>query len=57
MNRLRVEDAMRLLLEPPERSMYDVMPDSGFRTKSSFNKEFRTIAGMEPSDYRESLRQ
>jgi transcriptional regulator GlxA family with amidase domain len=55
MNRLRVEEAMRLLREQPERSMYDVMLDSGFRTKSSFNREFRAVAGMAPSDYRDGL--
>lgn len=53
MNRLRVNFAVRLLVEQPQRSIMTVMFDSGFQTKSSFNKEFKTIIGMSPSEYRE----
>lgn len=51
-NRLRVEEAKRLLRDRPGLSIIAVMFNSGFRTKSSFNKEFRALAGVSPTDYR-----
>lgn len=56
MNRLRVEEAQRLLKIEPACSMTDVMFNAGFRTKSSFNREFRAIAGISPSEFRDSHR-
>lgn len=53
MNRLRVEDAKRLLRENEGMSITEVMFESGFRTKSSFNREFRALAGETPSAFRE----
>jgi len=55
MNRWRVEEAVRLLQAHPKTTITEVMFDSGFRTKSSFNREFRTIQGMSPTEYRNSL--
>lgn len=54
MNRLRVSEAKRLLSEPTNISITEVMFDSGFRTKSNFNKEFLAIEGVSPSEFRES---
>lgn len=53
MNRLRVNYAARLLVEQPQRSIMAVMFDSGFQTKSSFNKEFKVLTSLSPSEYRE----
>jgi len=55
MNRWRVEEAVSLLQAHPETTITEIMFDSGFRTKSSFNREFRMIQGMSPSEYRSSL--
>jgi len=52
MNRLRVREAKRLLIDPAGKSIIDVMLEAGFRTKSNFNKEFLAIEGMSPSDFR-----
>ncbi|MBX2849832.1 MAG: helix-turn-helix domain-containing protein [Acidiferrobacterales bacterium] len=52
MNRLRVREAKRLLIDTTEKSIVDVMLEAGFRTKSNFNKEFLAIEGMSPSDFR-----
>jgi AraC-like DNA-binding protein len=55
MNRLRVEEAKRLLRDRPDLSIYAVMLDAGFRTKSSFNREFRMLVGTSPSEYRQRI--
>ncbi|GAA68907.1 helix-turn-helix domain-containing protein [Pseudoalteromonas sp. BSi20429] len=52
-NRLRVNFARRLLVEQPQLSIMAVMFDSGFQTKSSFNKEFKALTSLSPSEYRE----
>jgi AraC-like DNA-binding protein len=54
MNRLRIKVAEKLLVEQQELSIISVMYESGFRTKSSFNKEFKALNGISPSDYRRS---
>lgn len=54
MNRLRIRFAENLLLERSELSVTTVMYESGFQTKSSFNKEFKALNGLSPSDYRQS---
>ena len=51
-NQLRVQDACRLL-EETEQSVTAVMFESGFQTKSNFNREFRRITGMSPLAWRE----
>jgi len=55
MNRRRIEEAKRLLQSHPTTTITDVMFDAGFRTKSSFNREFRIIEGMSPTEYRNSI--
>ncbi|XUY26943.1 helix-turn-helix domain-containing protein [Agrobacterium sp. rho-8.1] len=51
-NQLRVADACRLL-EETEQSVTAIMLESGFQTKSNFNREFRRITGMSPLAWRE----
>ena len=53
MNRLRVSYAEKLLIEQPQISIMEVMYNSGFQTKSSFNKEFKVLTNLSPSEYRE----
>ncbi|MBN7807543.1 helix-turn-helix transcriptional regulator [Agrobacterium rosae] len=51
-NQLRVKDACRLL-EETHQSVTSIMFESGFQTKSNFNREFRRITGMNPLAWRE----
>ncbi len=53
MNRLRIRFAQRLLIEQPGLSITQVMYESGFQTKSSFNKEFKAINEVSPSEFRQ----
>lgn len=50
-NGFRVRLAVELL-ETTELSITDIMLETGFFSKSSFNSEFRRITGTTPSDYR-----
>jgi len=50
-NDYRIAQAKRLLAET-ERSVTEVMLESGFRTKSNFNREFLRVTGMSPSAWR-----
>ncbi|WP_299865689.1 AraC family transcriptional regulator [uncultured Roseobacter sp.] len=52
-NALRVQHAAHLL-EYSNLPVTDVMLESGFISKSSFNTEFRRITGRTPSDHRKS---
>lgn len=55
MNVQRVKKAKKLL-ETSDVNITQLMFDSGFRTKSNFNKEFRALEGVSPSDYRATLK-
>lgn len=50
-NALRISEACRLLRES-RKPVTEIMFDAGFQTKSNFNREFRRITGMSPSDWR-----
>ncbi|MQT14145.1 helix-turn-helix domain-containing protein [Segnochrobactrum spirostomi] len=50
-NEYRVAEARRRLVETRE-SVTTVMLESGFGTKSNFNREFLRVTGMTPSAYR-----
>jgi AraC-like DNA-binding protein len=54
-NEYRVAEAKRRLAET-EEPITTVMLESGFQTKSNFNREFLRVTGMRPSDYRRSSR-
>ncbi|MFI3309208.1 helix-turn-helix domain-containing protein [Ewingella allii] len=51
LNSYRVEEACRLLRET-ELTVTSIIFESGFRTKSNFNREFLRQTGMNPGDYR-----
>lgn len=57
LNRRRIERAKAYIQAHPQAAMIDVMYEAGFRSKSSFNKEFKALEGMSPSDYRDTLSQ
>ncbi|TMV88347.1 helix-turn-helix transcriptional regulator [Thioclava sp. BHET1] len=52
-NGYRAREAMRLLRES-DLSVTRIMLESGFQTKSNFNRAFKAIAGQTPSAYRSS---
>ena len=51
LNQLKVEFACKLLMDP-DLSILEVCLDSGFNNLSHFNKQFRKINGLPPSEYR-----
>lgn len=51
-NGYRVEHAKTLLLESPKRSIIQILHESGFNSKSSFNTAFKKHTGATPSAYR-----
>lgn len=52
-NTYRVEEVKRRLNDPNEanKTLLAIALDSGFSSKSSFNKTFKEITGKNPSDY------
>ena len=50
-NNRRVREVCRLLTET-EQPLTVVMFEAGFATKSNFNREFRRVTGMSPSEWR-----
>lgn len=53
LNDQRIQEARRLLLTTPEMPIVDVMQESGFSSKSNFNREFLRVTGVSPSQYRQ----
>lgn len=53
-NEFRVNEAKSLLLEEPERSALDIGYTVGFNSKTAFNRNFKAIAGLTPTEYREA---
>lgn len=51
LNQLKVEFACKLLMDP-DLSILEVCLDSGFNNLSHFNKQFKKINGLPPSEYR-----
>jgi AraC-like DNA-binding protein len=50
-NAHRIERAAELLADS-DRPVAEIMAESGFRTKSNFNREFRRVTGMTPVEFR-----
>ena len=48
----RVEMAMAMLSESTERNMLDIAIDCGFNNTANFNKMFRKVTGLTPSQFR-----
>ncbi|BES72364.1 hypothetical protein RE428_33820 [Marinobacter nanhaiticus D15-8W] len=53
-NQLRIADASRRLLREPETPILNISLDVGYRTLSSFNRAFREITAMTPTEYRQA---
>lgn len=56
-NGYRIEEAKRLLADPAyrNRTVMEVMMDSGFNSKATFNTFFKKLMGMTPTQYRRGL--
>ena len=52
-NRYRVEESKRLLLDPAfaHYSVLGIAFQAGFSTKSTFNKTFKELTGLAPSEF------
>ena len=55
-NHLRVEKAVKLLLESPGTNILDIAFECGFKSKAAFNAAFSSLKGMPPSKYIEEKR-
>jgi AraC-like DNA-binding protein len=52
LNELRIEHACKLLVEEKDFSIADVAYNSGFKNISNFNRQFKTIKKVNPSDFK-----
>ncbi len=50
---LRIREAMRLIIAPPNLSVPELMNEVGYKDRSNFYKDFQQIAGMTLKEYRE----
>lgn len=51
-NHLRIEEATGRLRSEPDTPVLNIALDVGYRSLSSFNRAFREITGMSPTEYR-----
>lgn len=58
-NQYRIEAAMRLLTNPPDKkiTVLEVLYEVGFNSKSSFNTLFKKHTGLTPSEFRKKHEQ
>lgn len=53
LNSLRIEHACKLLLTNKEKPVFEVMYESGFSTKGTFNLAFKKVTGKTPTQFRD----
>lgn len=53
-NHYRVEHAKRLLANNPEYSVIEISEMSGFNSKSAFNRFFKKVTGVTPTEHRKN---
>ena len=51
LNEVRIGFACKLLLEQPKMSIAEIGFESGYNNLSNFNKQFKTVTGMTPTQY------
>ena len=56
-NRYRVERAKKILSDPQraDTTIFDILLESGFNSKSSFNRFFKRYAGMSAAEFRKQV--
>lgn len=55
LNDRRIAHAKELLVQQPQLPIIDVMLQSGFSSKSNFNKEFTRVTATTPGKYRDQF--
>jgi len=55
LNKIKTDFACKLLMDP-DLSVMDVCFDSGFNNISHFNKQFKKVTGVPPSEYRKRFK-
>jgi AraC-like DNA-binding protein len=55
LNKIKIEFACKLLMDQ-DLSILEVCLDSGFNNISHFNKQFKKITGLPPSEYRKRFK-
>lgn len=56
-NSYRCEEVKNLMeVSGPKVTIQEIMFQSGFNSKSSFNKEFKKLTGLTPTEYKKSLK-
>lgn len=55
LNKIKIEFACKLLMDP-DLNINEVCFDSGFNNLSHFNKQFRKVKGLPPTQYRRQVR-
>lgn len=55
-NAFRVHHACQLLAENKTDTLEHIAAQSGFNSKASFNRQFKSIKGLTPSEYRVNIR-
>ncbi|WP_120200336.1 AraC family transcriptional regulator [Ichthyenterobacterium magnum] len=56
LNELRIDHACKLLLTQKELSVIEIAERTGFNNLSNFNRQFKTIKRMNPSEFRKQKR-
>jgi AraC-like DNA-binding protein len=54
LNELRIEHACKLLVEEKDFSIADIAYNSGYKNISNFNRQFKTIKKINPSDFKKA---
>ena len=55
-NRLRLEDAKRMMLENPGASTAEIARRTGFSNRSNFSRQFLSYTGRTPAQWRKEAR-
>lgn len=57
-NTLRIEESKKMLLEPSgKKTVLEVLYETGFNSKSTFNNTFKKMTGMTPTEFRKKSQQ
>lgn len=57
MNRLRIDEAKRRIVESTTGSLAEIAEEVGFADLAHFSKQFKLLEGMSPSVYRKNIRE
>jgi AraC-like DNA-binding protein len=57
-NQYRIDEAKKIIEadKKDKKTVFEILLDSGFNSKSVFNESFKKFNGFTPKEYRESLR-